>query len=136
VLQHPLAYDISLIYIACGVPLGNVALYKGYAPVGYAVIVPPAHQKGYRLAGLKRVQTIAVTGWAHNPHGRFRLRVDHAVPLSDHADFDQLVRCVEQVDPRVVLCTHGSPSFVEHLRVRGFNAHVLDEQAHRMAKTW
>jgi predicted metal-dependent RNase len=80
------------------------------------------------VAGLKRIRTIAVTGWAQNM--RWRMRVDHAIPLSDHADFNQLIECVERVAPRVVLCTHGSPSFVDRLRERGFNAHVLDEKAH------
>jgi putative mRNA 3-end processing factor len=136
VLQHPKAYEISVIYEACGVMLGDVALYNGSKLPGHAVVAPPQHHKGYRLAGLKRVRSIAVTGWAHNPHGRFRPRADIAIPLSDHADFDQLIACVEMVEPRVVLCTHGEPSFVEHLRKRGFNAHILDEKAHHLAKTW
>jgi Cft2 family RNA processing exonuclease len=133
VQQHPLAWAISCIYVASGVALGDVQEYAGSALPGHAVIVPPVHQKGYRVGGLKRMRTIAVTGWAQNPRGGFRLRVDHAIPLSDHADFDQLIECVELVAPRVVLCTHGSPSFVDHLRERGYNAHVLDDAAHRHA---
>jgi Cft2 family RNA processing exonuclease len=136
VLQHRLAYEVSCVYKACGIELGDFSLYLGHPQPGHAIVAPPRHQRGYRLAGLGRVVSIAVTGWAHNPHGRFRVHADHAIPLSDHADFDQLIACVEQVDPRVVLCTHGSPSFVDHLRRRGFNAHVLDEQAHQLAKTW
>lgn len=131
VLQHPIAYAVTRVYQACGVEMGEVAEYLGEALPGHAVVVPPVHQKTWRVPGLKRVRTIAVTGWAHNP--RFPLRVDHAVPLSDHADFDQLIECVERVAPRVVLCTHGSPSFVERLRERGFNAHVLDDRAHTHA---
>lgn len=130
VLQHPLMYAVSEIYRACGVDLGDCRRYEGEALPGHAVIVPPVHQKTWRVAGLKRIRTIAVTGWAHNPRGGFRLRVNHAIPLSDHADFDQLIECVRIVAPRTVLCTHGSPSFVERLRERGFNAHVLDERAH------
>jgi Cft2 family RNA processing exonuclease len=133
VLQHPLTYGVSCVYEACGVELGNFALYDRPLP-GHAVIVPPTHQKTWRLAGLKRVRTIAVTGWAHNPRGGYRPRADHALPLSDHADFDQLIDCVRRVNPRVVLCTHGSPSFVEHLRERGFDAHVLDEKSHALAR--
>lgn len=131
VLQHPLTYAVSRVYQACGVELGDIAEYPGHPLPGHAVLVPPVHQKSWRVAGLRRVRTIAVTGWAHNP--RFRLRVDHAIPLSDHADYAQLLACVEQVAPRVVLCTHGSPSFVERLRERGYNAHVLDDKAHTHA---
>jgi Cft2 family RNA processing exonuclease len=134
VQQHPLAWAISRIYEASGVSLGDVKEYAGSALPGHAVIVPPTHQKGYRVGGLKRVRTIAVTGWAQNPAGGFRPRADHAIPLSDHADFDQLLACVEIVAPRVVLCTHGAPSFVDRLRERGVNAHVLDEASHVHAR--
>jgi Cft2 family RNA processing exonuclease len=133
VLQHPLVYGVSCVYEACGVELGNFAIYDRPLP-GHAVIVPPTHQKTWRLAGLRRVRSIAVTGWAHNPRGGYRPRADHALPLSDHADFDQLIDCARRVNPRVVLCTHGSPSFVEHLRQRGFDAHVLDERSHALAR--
>jgi putative mRNA 3-end processing factor len=134
VLQHPTAYAVSRVYQRCGVELGDVTEYGGSASPRHAVVVPPVHQKSWRVAGLKRTRTIAVTGWAHNPRGGFRQRVDHAIPLSDHADFSQLIECVERVAPRVVLCTHGSPSFVAHLRQRGYNAHVLDERAHVHAR--
>lgn len=135
VLQHPITYAVSCVYQACGMPLGDFACYPGHPLPGHAVVVPPVHQKTWRVAGLSRVRSIAVTGWAHNPRGGFRLRVDHAIPLSDHADFNQLIECVERVAPRIVLCTHGSPSFVEHLRRRGFNAYVLDEKAHTHASS-
>jgi hypothetical protein len=61
-------------------------------------------------------------------HERTRVRwgVDHAVPLSDHADYDELFEAVERVNPRVIYCTHGPVSFVECLRKAGFNAYPLD----------
>ena len=52
--------------------------------------------------------------------------MDHAIPLSDHADYDELLAAVDQVAPRVVYCTHGPESFVDCLRSAGHNAHVLD----------
>ncbi len=58
---------------------------------------------------------------------KYRLGVDHAIPLSDHADYDELFEAVERVDPRVVYCTHGPVSFVDRLREAGHNAYPLDE---------
>jgi hypothetical protein len=55
-----------------------------------------------------------------------RLGVDHAVPLSDHADYDELFEAVERVAPKVIYCTHGPVSFVECLRNAGYNAHPLE----------
>ena len=56
--------------------------------------------------------------------------VDVAIPLSDHADYDDLFETVEMVQPKVVFCTHGPKSFVDDLRKAGHNAHWLDETSH------
>jgi hypothetical protein len=67
-----------------------------------------------------------VTGWAMHENTRGRLGVDHAVPLSDHADYDELFEAVERVSAGVIYCTHGPASFVDCLRAEGFNAHPLE----------
>ena len=63
--------------------------------------------------------------WAVDPRTKYRWGVDHAIPLSDHADFDQLIEAVRIVAPREVYCTHGSEAFVDHLCDLGFNAFPL-----------
>jgi putative mRNA 3-end processing factor len=73
----------------------------------------------------------AVTGWAVDPRTKYRWGVDHAIPLSDHADYDQLLRAIEIVHPKVVYCTHGPESFVERVRDRGFEAHPLGRPSQR-----
>jgi putative mRNA 3-end processing factor len=126
VLQHPKIYEVSQVYRACGVDLGDCHRYAGVPLPGHVVIVPPrAHRHG-RLAGLRKTVTFAVSGWAVHPRARERLGVDHAIPLSDHADYDELFEAVERVSPRIVYCTHGPASFVDCLRSAGHNAHPLD----------
>jgi putative mRNA 3-end processing factor len=68
---------------------------------------------------------IAVTGWAMHEQTRSRLGVDHAIALSDHADYDELLAAIEQVGPREIHCTHGSAKFVDRLRSAGLNAFRL-----------
>lgn len=133
VSQHPLTYAISQIYQACGVDLGDVHLFVDGPLPGHAVIVPPKMQKAQRLPGLKRRVTFAVTGWAAHPATRGRLGVDHAIPLSDHADFDELFEAIELISPREIYCTHGPGDFVDHLREAGLNAYHLDRE--RAART-
>jgi hypothetical protein len=70
--------------------------------------------------------SIGVTGWAVDPAWRWRLGVDYAVALSDHADFDELLECIERVEPAVIYCTHGPAEFVTYLRRAGHNAHPLE----------
>jgi hypothetical protein len=95
VMQHPVVWKISRVYEACGMTLAtgdaDVSCYEirnGARPLaGHAVVTLPTGMKTYRLPGLGAVTSIAVTGWAAAPDARYRLGVDHAIPLSDHADF-------------------------------------------------
>jgi putative mRNA 3-end processing factor len=130
VLQHPNTFAISQVYRKCGVDLGDVHLYPGAPLPGHAIVVPPGFHRGARLPGLKRTVTFAVSGWAMNPRTQYRLGVDHAIPLSDHADYDELFEAVERVEPKVIYCTHGPVKFVERLREAGHNAYPLDEKRH------
>jgi len=126
VLQHPLAYRVSQVYEKHHCSLGDYAEYSdAEGPGQCAVVVPPISQKAARPRNIPHPTTIAVTGWAMDPGARFRLRVDYAVPLSDHADYDDLLRCIEFVDPQIIYCTHGPESFVGRLQKLGHNAHLL-----------
>jgi Cft2 family RNA processing exonuclease len=125
VLQHPDAIAVSRVYAKCGVDLGPVAPYEGEPLPGHAVVAPPGSCRAGSLPGLKRYETIAVTGWAAGRDAR--LGADHAVALSDHADFDELLEAVERVAAREVYCTHGPATFVDLLRARGINAHRLED---------
>ena len=122
VLQHSLTFAVSKIYRQCGVDLGDVAEFRESKLSGRAVVTLPRGMRGYRLAGIARPVSIAVTGWAVDPGTKYRQGVDHALPLSDHADFGQLLETVERVGAAEIYCTHGPREFVEHLRAEGHNA--------------
>ena len=125
VAQHPGIFAVSKIYQQCHCDLGPIKCFDGRIENRCVLIVPPQGQKSRYVNLPARHTTISVTGWAMDRGARFRYGVDHALPLSDHADFDELVECVERVDPQVVYCTHGPVEFVEHLRDLGHNAHPL-----------
>jgi putative mRNA 3-end processing factor len=131
VLQHRVVYEVSRIYEECGVDLGDFGLYEGQPLNGHAVVTLPRSAREFRLPQLGKTVSIAVTGWAKDEATKYRLGVDHALPLSDHADYDQLVETVRRVEPREVFCTHGPPEFADHLRDLGFNAYPLHPPAQR-----
>jgi putative mRNA 3-end processing factor len=128
VVQHPLVHQISLVYQCCGCNLGRFELCESAPPADAVVVSPPRSQRASAIVGLRRPVSIAVTGWAVNPAWRWRLGADYAFPLSDHADFDELVECIERVEPTIVYCTHGPPEFVDFMRRRGHNAHPLESR--------
>jgi len=125
VLQHPAVFAISEIYRRCGVDLGDCRAYPGQYVAGHAVVVPPRRARHFRLPKLQDVVSITATGWALDEQTRHRWGVDHALPLSDHADFDELLEAVARVQPRKVYCTHGPNQFVDHLCDAGFDAYPL-----------
>ena len=129
VQQHRDVWAISQVYEACGMQLSSesadVTLYEGKPLVGHAVVTVPKMMKSYRLAGLRDTTSIAITGWAADPSTKYRMRVDLALPLSDHADFDQLIEMVRLVEPKRIYCTHGPREFVDHLLDAGFPAEPL-----------
>ncbi|MEQ8835845.1 MAG: MBL fold metallo-hydrolase, partial [Lacipirellulaceae bacterium] len=88
VLQHPAIFAVSKIYENEGVNLGDVAEYRPELLPGRVVITLPKSSPGFRLAGIELPVSIAVTGWAMDATLASRWQADHAVPLSDHADFN------------------------------------------------
>lgn len=125
VQQHPEIYATSRVYEGLGVDLGELSQYAGRALPGHVVMTLPRGQRSWRLGGIDRVVSFALTGWAMDGGTRHRLGVDHALPFSDHADFDELLELVDRVAPRVVYCTHGPQSFVQELASRGIDARPL-----------
>jgi putative mRNA 3-end processing factor len=131
VLQHAAIYAVSCIYRQCGCDLGDVGVYDGELSAGHAVVTLPRGMNGFRLPRLGQTVSIATTGWAVDASTKYRWGVDHAIALSDHADFDQLIEAVRIVAPREVFCTHGPNEFVDHLRDLGFNAYPLSPPPQR-----
>lgn len=126
VLQHPRIHRLSTVYEECGCALGDFRRYEGQPLAGCPIIAPPASHRGSGLPGLTRVTRFALTGWAVDPRRRARLQVDHALPFSDHADYDELLELIERVEPREIAVTHGPHRFAAQLRALGFNARELD----------
>ena len=122
VVQHAEAFRISAVYERFGVALGSYRCYCGEVEPGEVLIVPP----GRAAAVPGPTVRIALTGWAIDKDARRRLRADHALALSDHADYDELFEAVERVGAKKVFCTHGPESFVDRLRERGVEAFPLD----------
>jgi Cft2 family RNA processing exonuclease len=90
------------------------------------VVCPPQARNSEWLRKIEPRRTAMITGWAIERGAMFRYGCDAAFPLSDHADFPDLLRFVELVQPRRVYTVHGyAEEFAQTLRERGVEAWAL-----------
>jgi Cft2 family RNA processing exonuclease len=76
----------------------------------------------------RRYRCVHLTGWACSPYARRFVGSDFALPLSGHADFNELERTALESGARKVYTVHGSPRFAAHLRSLGVDAeHLVSE---------
>ncbi len=126
VQQHPLVYEMSQIYEKHGCDLGHYELYEDSPREGWAVVAPPTSQRAAPMPGLRNTVSFALTGWAMQKPMPARIQVDHALPLSDHAGYDELLEICARTAASTIYCTHGPVSFVTDLKRAGFNAFPLE----------
>src|SRR5262249_23000160 len=93
------------------------------------LIYPPSANHSQMLERIARKRVALISGWAIDPNAVYRYQVDTAFPLSDHADYNELLRYVDLVQPHRVLTLHGfAASFARDLRERGVDAWALSEE--------
>ena len=94
--------------------------------LGSAVICPPSASKLKYLNKLENKTTAMVSGWGIDESSKYRYKVDKVFPLSDHADYNQLINFVGKVNPKTVYTVHGfTNQFAADLRREGITAWSL-----------
>jgi Cft2 family RNA processing exonuclease len=78
------------------------------------------------VQNIERRYTVMLTGWAMSKSAPYMYKgVDLVLPLSDHADFDELVQLARESGAQRIITMHGAPKFAATLREMGFNAEHL-----------
>ena len=128
VCVHKSAWEIAKVYQHFGVEFNHCALWKEEPLEPRQVLILPPHSFKYKkVKNLPyRRRTVFLSGWANSENG-IRFGGDHCIPLSDHADFQELLDFVKQVNPQKVYTTHGFEEFPFHLRDLGYDAELLKE---------
>ncbi|MBI4210905.1 MAG: hypothetical protein HY544_05390 [Candidatus Diapherotrites archaeon] len=126
--EAPLVYgrvfEQNRAYESQGVKLGDyIALDNNFGDAN-VLIMPPHLIDDSLLAAIgrqlgKKAEAAIATGWGLSKYKSF--------PLSDHADFNALLRYVKESAPKLVLTTHGfEKEFAGHVRKKlGINARPL-----------
>lgn len=96
---------------------------------GHVLILPPNASQIEELRQRGDCRTAMVSGWGLDKGAKYRYRVDEVFPLSDHADYPELIQTVETVKPRLVYTVHGyTREFAADLRRRGHDARALGRE--------
>jgi len=128
VMLHPQTLKMTQVYEELGIAFPPHREFSETELAGHVVICPPQAPQSPFLRKIPRHRTATITGWALDPGTTFRSRCDAAFPLSDHADFNDLLRMVELVQPQRVLTLHGFASdFARTLRERGVEAWAINQ---------
>ena len=128
-MLHGAVYHMTRIYEQLGHSFCKYMRYNRHDVAGKVLICPPSANRSPMLEKIPRKRVALISGWAVDPQAVYRYQVDVAFPLSDHADYDDLLRYVELVQPRRVLTLHGfAAAFASDLRARGLEAWALTEE--------
>ena len=127
VTLHGAVWNVSEIYRELGAEFsGPYEKYDREHLRGRVLIAPPGCRKQPMITNIERRYIIMLTGWAMHKSASYMYRnVDLILPLSDHADFDELVHLASASGAERVITMHGPAKFAAHLRERGINAEHL-----------
>jgi len=117
--------DVVKMYEACGVRFKNYERFTNDNLFGKVLLLPPYLARTRMVERISNRRTAVLTGWAMDRETPDRFGVDEAIPMSDHADFHELIEYVEKARPSKIYTIHGAPDFARHLRARGYRAEHL-----------
>jgi DNA ligase-1 len=128
-MLHGSVYRMTHIYEQLGQSFCKYVRYNANDVAGKVLICPPSANRSQMLEKIPHRRVAMITGWAVDPNAVYRYGVDAAFPLSDHADYDDLIRYIELVQPRRVFTVHGfAAEFARDLRMHGVEAWALSEE--------
>jgi hypothetical protein len=130
VMLHGAIWSITEIYREMGVTFsGEYEKYDRHRLKGCVLIAPPNCRKQPMITNIARRYTILLTGWAMSSSAPYRYSgVDLFLPLSDHADYDELVKMAKESGARRIFTLYGSAKFAASLRSMGLAArHLISE---------
>lgn len=127
VTLHGSIWNVSEIYRELGVEFsGEYEKYDRTQLAGRVLITPPNCRKQPMVQNITRRYTIMLTGWAMHKSAPYMYKdIDLLLPLSDHADFADLIRLARESKAQRIITMHGAPKFAAILRDMGFNAEHL-----------
>ncbi|MCP5559080.1 MAG: MBL fold metallo-hydrolase [Verrucomicrobiaceae bacterium] len=128
VMAHESVIKMTQIIAPHMGPLPTLLPFDAAQATGHVLVFPPHVSRTTKLQSLPTRKAM-VTGWALDARAKYQYRVDELIPLSDHADYPELLETVETVKPRRTYLVHGFvQEFGADLRARGWDARSLGRE--------
>ena len=122
-MAHKAIRALNPVYEKYGISLPATRPLDFLNLQGCVVLMPPALR---RQLPKGRHRLAMISGWGLRPNSQYRYRTDAVLPLSDHADYRDLLEFVDLVAPQKVFTMHGSTvELAAELRRRGVDAWSL-----------
>jgi len=129
VMMRPPAFETTRLCASLGLDCPEFEPFDPLRLAGRVVISPPPTRQSRWLQEIPRPKTALLSGWALDPSAVYRYRCDAAIPLSDHADYRDLLGFVERARPKRILTVHGAAAaFASDLRASGRDAWALGQE--------
>ena len=93
--------------------------------IGNLVIAPPSTNGTSWLKKMVPYVTSSTSGWMTFRGARRRRSIDRGFVLSDHCDWNDLIKTIKQTNAENIICTHGYKEiFSKYLNEIGYNAFI------------
>jgi len=127
IYAHSTIEEMNALYRSSGVPLPQTLSTRSATLVSdwptAMILMPPASRWEPGIPFHGNYSTAFASGWMVLPDEPGKRGVDRGFPLSDHADYDELLSAVAATEAQRVLVTHGYiDEFVATLKSRGYDA--------------
>jgi putative mRNA 3-end processing factor len=137
VIIHETIEELTNCYRAEGRVLAPTLELNHYKPgtvlQGELILAPPSVLKTGVVDRLGRYQTAFASGWMQQGSGSPGSGVaswgrdyDYGFVMSDHADWNDLNRTIEETKAKRVFVQHRDGALIQHLRRRGIDAYSSD----------
>ena len=122
-------YEMTSKYIEAGVQFpGNIQAFDGNWKEGTVLVCPLGGWSKKHLTTMRGKRVMDLTGWANTSGHQWSRGADASLQYSDHADFNELVSYVKQVNPKQIYTVNGYPELSSHLRGLGYPSVHLDDK--------
>jgi Cft2 family RNA processing exonuclease len=124
-------FEMVKLYESLGVQFPPHRLFTpGVNPDRAVLICPPGARRSWEVASIRNRRTAYVSGWALDRGAAWRFGTHTCFPLSDHADYPDLLEYVRLTGARTIYTLHGfADEFATDLRMRGYDARPLKPAA-------